>query len=144
MTMRALTLWEPWATAILAGYKHYETRSWGTQYRGLIAIHAGRRCEDDQLIAAQRRHPTFPAISSGAIIAVADLTDCRVMAAAPTPDDEYWGYFGPGRYGWELSNVRPVDPILIRGYQGLWRVPPVTATELAAEYAIANWGSEQN
>lgn len=37
--MKALTLWQPWADLAALGLKH-ETRSWGTSYRGPIAIHA--------------------------------------------------------------------------------------------------------
>ena len=32
--MRALSLTQPWATAIALGIKHWETRSWSTSYRG--------------------------------------------------------------------------------------------------------------
>ena len=38
--MRALSLWQPWSSAIFAG-KRFETRSWATSYRGELAIHAG-------------------------------------------------------------------------------------------------------
>ena len=38
--MKALTIKEPWATLIISGYKKYEFRSWKTNYRGEIFIHA--------------------------------------------------------------------------------------------------------
>jgi hypothetical protein len=38
--MKALTLWQPWATLIANGTKTIETRSWSTSYRGPLAIHA--------------------------------------------------------------------------------------------------------
>lgn len=41
--MKALTIWQPWATAIAIGAKRIETRSWETHYRGPIAIHAAAR-----------------------------------------------------------------------------------------------------
>lgn len=40
--MQALSLWQPWATLIAIGAKTIETRSWGTRYRGRIAIHAAK------------------------------------------------------------------------------------------------------
>ena len=43
--MRALTLYQPWATAIAIGSKRIETRSWRTDYRGLLAIHASKKCD---------------------------------------------------------------------------------------------------
>jgi hypothetical protein len=41
--MKALTLHQPWASAIAEGIKAVETRSWATSYRGPLAIHAGKR-----------------------------------------------------------------------------------------------------
>ena len=40
--IKALSLWQPWASAIAVGYKHYETRSWKTDYRGWLGIHAAK------------------------------------------------------------------------------------------------------
>lgn len=40
--MKALTIQQPWATLIAIGAKHIETRSWSTNYRGPLAIHAGK------------------------------------------------------------------------------------------------------
>lgn len=41
--MKALTLWQPWASLIAAGHKRIETRAWATRYRGPLAIHAAAR-----------------------------------------------------------------------------------------------------
>lgn len=40
--MKALTLTQPWATLIVLKEKRIETRSWGTRYRGPLAIHAAK------------------------------------------------------------------------------------------------------
>ncbi len=40
--MKAITLHQPWATLVAIGAKRIETRSWGTSYRGPLAIHAGK------------------------------------------------------------------------------------------------------
>lgn len=47
--MRALSLLQPWASFVAHCLKEFETRSWGTGYRGPIAIHAskGREALDD-------------------------------------------------------------------------------------------------
>ena len=45
--MKALTLWQPWATLVALGHKTVETRSWETSYRGPLAIHAARRVPRD-------------------------------------------------------------------------------------------------
>ena len=39
--VKTLTIREPWASLIVNGYKEYEFRSWKTNYRGKILIHAG-------------------------------------------------------------------------------------------------------
>lgn len=40
--MKALTLWQPWASLVALGVKSIETRSWSTPYRGQLAIHAAK------------------------------------------------------------------------------------------------------
>ncbi len=49
-TMKLITLWQPWASAMSLSMKRIETRSWGTDYRGPLAIHAaltwGRSCKE--------------------------------------------------------------------------------------------------
>jgi hypothetical protein len=40
--MKAVTLTQPWATLVVIGAKQIETRSWATNYRGPLAIHAGK------------------------------------------------------------------------------------------------------
>lgn len=38
--MKAVSLWEPWATLVRLKIKRIETRGWSTSYRGPLAIHA--------------------------------------------------------------------------------------------------------
>lgn len=40
--MKAISLWQPWASAVALGTKRVETRSWSTGYRGPLAIHAAK------------------------------------------------------------------------------------------------------
>jgi activating signal cointegrator 1 len=40
--MKALTLTQPWASLVAIGAKKIETRSWSTDYRGPLAIHAAK------------------------------------------------------------------------------------------------------
>lgn len=39
-TVRALSLWQPWAGFVAVGTKTIETRHWSTKYRGPLLIHA--------------------------------------------------------------------------------------------------------
>lgn len=43
--MKAISLWQPWATLVAIDAKRFETRSWKTNYRGLLAIHAAKKFE---------------------------------------------------------------------------------------------------
>jgi hypothetical protein len=47
--MRVLSLWQPWASAVAAGAKVIETRSWQTSYRGPLLIHAAKRFDADDM-----------------------------------------------------------------------------------------------
>lgn len=92
--MKALTLTQPWATAVALGSKRVETRSWKTSYRGQIAIHAAKGYSPYELIHQScywnwagalwgtgyrmgRNPPLDQVIPFGAIVAVATLADCR-------------------------------------------------------------------
>ncbi|HEV2070419.1 MAG TPA: hypothetical protein VGR26_11540 [Acidimicrobiales bacterium] len=43
MSVKALTLHQPWASLVALLVKRIETRSWSTTYRGRLYIHAGAR-----------------------------------------------------------------------------------------------------
>ena len=60
--MLALSLWQPWASAIAVGAKVFETRHWATERRGLIAIHAAKRWTRDQRETAHTLCGTFAAL----------------------------------------------------------------------------------
>ena len=55
--MKALSLHQPWAWLVATGQKHYETRSWGTPYRGPLAIHAGKEQEIPRRPGGHRLRP---------------------------------------------------------------------------------------
>lgn len=95
--MKALTLTQPWASLVAVGAKRIETRSWPTNYRGPLAIHAAkgfgggggkRACENlchlepfrSALLPAGRRSGgtrifSFDMLPVGAIVAVVELVD---------------------------------------------------------------------
>lgn len=89
--MKALTLTQPWATLVAIGAKKFETRSWGTAYRGLIAIHSAKAFPKEcQALCIQQ--PFQSALDNrdpidlplGFIIAVGEITDCwRVTDELP-------------------------------------------------------------
>lgn len=93
--MRALTLWQPWASLVTVGAKRWETRRWGTAYRGPILIHAAARIPPRS--AYQPDEPAeipsavveamiealgvadFEELPRGAILAAGFMDDCRIV-----------------------------------------------------------------
>jgi activating signal cointegrator 1 len=155
--MKALTLWQPFATLVAAGVKEVETRSWGTSYRGILAIHAARKWGEDVLEdydlareslrkcwGLQFRLPECiaagnlpPEDTLGCIVAVCHLIDCRLMCEPPNPQDALFGTYGPGRWGWTLAGVKPLlSPVPVRGARLLWDVPPDVAALLPEPFPV--------
>ncbi len=128
--MRAITLWQPYATAIACGSKTIETRSWNTDYRGRIAIHAAKRWTPKQRRFAQievnlGRLP--PQIHLGMVVATAEIVDVRTSEELlPTIDgaNRTFGDFAPGRFGWMLENIQPLrEPFPWVGRQRFFTIP---------------------
>ena len=128
--MRALTLWQPWASAIAVGMKRMETRSWGTTYRGPLAIHAARRPMGPGELELLEDYPLPYGASDvplGAIVATCTLADVVRCNGAMVVDvvEDAWGDFSEGRFAWVLTDVAPLrSPIPMPGARGLWEWTP--------------------
>jgi hypothetical protein len=122
--LTAITLHQPWASLISLGKKHYETRSWATDYRGSIAIHAAKKLHEDESLISLLEIPASE-IPLGAVVAIAQLTDCILMdqefILKQSSFEQYLGLWEVGRYAWKLENVRAIEPIPTVGKQGLWK-----------------------
>ncbi|MFI6448522.1 ASCH domain-containing protein [Kitasatospora sp. NPDC050543] len=119
----ALTVRQPWLAAILTGDKTTENRSWPTKHRGPIALHAARALsrdgQADPLVQAVLARPHAPALTTGAIVATARITDCHQDTGCCRP----WGQ--PGLWHWTLTDVRPLtEPIPATGRLGPWQPDP--------------------
>lgn len=140
--MKAISLWQPWASLIASGAKKIETRSWYTSYRGPLVIHASKRrvkselielSEDANYIAALgvEPHEAYQKLMDlplGAIVAVVNMTGCysvEMLKPSTGFGGEYWlGNYDFGRYGWVLEGVKPLaEPIPFKGQQGFFDVP---------------------
>lgn len=132
--MKGLTLTQPWASAVAIGIKHIETRSWRTDYRGPLLIHAAKgfpayaiEFARTELALGRGVNP----IPRGAVVAVAGLVDVRVaeeVALDLGVDgglERLYGDYSPGRWAWILEHVRVLDePVPCRGALSLWTPPP--------------------
>lgn len=121
--MKVLTLKQPWASLVAYGIKKYEFRTWKTNYRGKLLIHAGAGIDKDEMKKYVDLGINFP---KSKITAIVDLVDCCLL------DDElnkkiilenniaYGNKIRTG-YAWKLGNVKMINiDKKINGQLGLW------------------------
>ena len=131
--MKAITLWQPWASAIAHGWKQNETRGRRTLWRGPIAIHAAKVWGPIQKAAARRlsgiiEKPAdhFDDLPRGFVVCTANLVDCVEMTeqiiADTTVLERAFGDWRPGRWAWCLEDVEFLqdEPFKLKGRQSMW------------------------
>lgn len=144
--MKVISLMQPWASLIAVGAKKIETRSWATNYRGELAIHASKKWGPDleallsywefqtglsplKGIPLDLKKETWSGVKKedlpfGSIVAVCKLVDCVKAEDFTVKQLEFerlFGDFAIGRFGWILNEVRPLEkPIPAKGRLGLW------------------------
>lgn len=148
--MNALTIWQPWASAIALGVKKVETRGWACPEWAIgvpMAILAGRKNGKEGREAWERlvlaEPETFGIFGAagircweempfGAVVCVVKVTGCeptdyvgrgQVQPAwfRGAPDERRWGDHGPGRWAWIIGEVRRIEPpFQLIGRQGIF------------------------
>ncbi len=128
---------------IAIGEKQFETRSWLTNYRGKIAIHAAKKvdtemCETEPIRSILTQHGyKVDNLPMGSVVAIATLADCLLVKETNDKEKvaylsalgrvtevrgiEYdFGWYEAGRYAWEMTDRKQIDPVPAKGYQRLW------------------------
>lgn len=142
--MKALTLWQPWASLVAIGAKRVETRSWATSYRGPLAIHAAKvtphkaRALTTQpfiytrMVGAPFQGGSRLGYPEGVVLAIVELVDCvpaETWIAQELANDSHYnvareselGDLSPGRFAWVLGKRELLpNAIPARGRQQLW------------------------
>lgn len=145
--MKALSLWQPYASLILAGVKGFETRGWATAIRGRVAIHAAKSNEGFRSLSPVAWELTkyylgvsLPTeLRRGVVLGSVDLTDCHATDSAAfmeriPPREAHLGDFSPGRFAFELSEPEPLaEPFAFRGGQRWFEVPLTPPPSLQAD-----------
>lgn len=143
--MRAKTLWQPWATLVVAGQKPIENRPQPVpstlELPVRIGIHAAKRIDDDAFYRTSLRTlmvqprgyelTTDPDdMPTGALIGFATITDCHhadqcwrrnFETAARGGLCSRWAH--TGAYHYVIEDPVQIDPVPVRGYQGWWTLP---------------------
>lgn len=130
--MKAVTVQQPWAWAIVHGGKDVENRTQAWSYRGPLAIHAGKRLSergcnvipsiiDAEAVPGVMDAYTRAELVYGAIIGTVELVE--VHPAHEGCCESWWGEQGPRHHHLVLADPRPLEPIPCRGALGLWTPP---------------------
>jgi hypothetical protein len=142
--MKAISLWQPWASLMEVGAKTIETRSWSTKYRGELAICASKRAgyfpEDhwgayqSALMPHYGRDGVVSAtfLPSGKVLGVVDLVEIfSTNEWAPQVSEFPFGDYSENRFGWITKNLRRLkSPAPVIGRQGLFNLPPEVESEV--------------
>lgn len=122
--MKAITICQPHAWAVVYGNKYIENRTWPSSYRGPLLIHAGKSKEyldsggypdqpdDDELIF-------------GALIGRVEMVNCiHISVLEANAHVKPLPYFAEGPWCHFYEQRRPLKaPIPYRGMLGLWDAP---------------------
>lgn len=110
--MRAITIHQPWAELIVSGEKDVENRSWRTNHRGPLLIHAGARADRSSFA----EHGVPEAADRSAIIGIVEVVDCKQERTSSWHEEGSWG--------WYLSRAKRFrKPIPMKGRRGIFEVP---------------------
>ena len=92
--MRAFTVHQPYAYAIVAGLKPHETRSRRTNIRGRVAVHAGLRdITVNEMKLCETYIPMGTILAMGAVVGTVEIVDCvpvEEVVGALTPQERRW------------------------------------------------------
>lgn len=113
----ALSIRQPWAWLIIYGHKDIENRTWRTDVRGWVGIHASKTydVQGDEWVRENFPDIILPPreeIQQGGIVGRARVIDCVGESASR------W-FFGP--YGFQFLGAEPLAFMPMRGRLGFFR-----------------------
>ena len=138
--MKALSIKQPYASLIALGIKDIENRTWKTNFRGRIYIHASAKYHDDfnnlvsdsQIKSMQDNRFLFSGLIYSAIIGEVDIVDCVINHSSIWAEETFIPIEGEGYpqkpiYNWVLANHVMYDkPILnVKGKLSFWNFDPL-------------------
>ena len=126
--MKVISIKEPFATLIMNGTKKIETRSWKTNYRGELFIHASGKSLTKEFPINNTVLNLIQGLDMnyGNIICKGTLVNCiymdeKFISEIKKDSIEYeCGLYEVGRYAWVFENVAPIYPIPVKGKLNIW------------------------
>lgn len=126
--MKVLSLREPYATLIKEKVKTIETRSWKTNYRGELYIHASKSkmLKEDLDNRELMDLVSSKELNYGYIICKCKLVDCVYMDEVflekikENRKEYVCGIYSLGRYAWILKDIEEIEKIPAKGSLNIW------------------------
>ena len=122
--MKAFTVYQPYAYAIIAGLKQYETRPRRTHIRGRVAVHAAKGNPKFVTLAVDMALPDTMKLHYGAVLGTVEIADCvpvEEIVHTLSEREKALGDYSSGRFAWVLRNpVAFSTPVPAKGKQGWW------------------------
>ena len=134
--MKILSVRQPWAWLIVAGYKPVENRTWRTSYRGPLLIHASQAMEPEDFPMQREWIETCGLVipedlPRGAIVGAATLTDVWDKQKFERPGIRWF----EGPYGFKMEDaVEFAEPIPWRGQLGIRDISDALAARVSNIY----------
>lgn len=133
MIIDALSIKQPWAALIAAGFKTIETRTWNLNYRGPLLI-VSSKAPDKRGLCTGMDGPTADAMEPylvyGQALALCKLVDCRPMTIKDQTAAMCRVY--DKAHAWILEDIRPLlEPFPVSGRLGLYGVEVPENVKLA-------------
>jgi hypothetical protein len=136
--MKVISIWQPWATLIVRGFKIFETRTWAPprsvigQRIGIAATKnllpqqmAAYKDPDFQFMYQTLDLPPIEELPRGYLLGTAELNSYEVITdeflEEITLEEKAYGWYKPGGFAWRMMKPELLDhPIPIKGAQGLY------------------------
>lgn len=124
--MKVITIKQPFASLIASNIKKYEFRTWKTNYRGKILIHAAKTVDNNAMKKFEKYNLDYP---TGCIIAIASITDCikvddNFRKILKSENDLVYSNIIKNKewngYGFKLEKISKIEPIKVGGKLSLW------------------------
>jgi len=152
--MKALSLWQPYASFMRDALKWIQTRGRATHVRGELAICSAQRnwlpgefgsdvehltnrisevwYQANKLKRPEDRELLFP---KGFVLCVVELFDCQPTAGLKVnPLEKIVGNYSAGRFAWFTRNCRKLKtPVPVIGHQGFFNLPADVEAQVRAQ-----------
>jgi len=136
--MKVISIWQPFATLVVRGYKIFETRGWAPpksiigQRIGIASTRNITRAQRDYFYSEHFKKfyerldmPDLPYLPHGYLLGSVIVDSFQLMTPEFMDDvsneEQSYGFWEVDRYAWRLREPREfIRPLIIRGQQGIY------------------------